>query len=41
MVDERGAPLSVVLSGANRHDKTAAMDLIVSVLVKRPLQDKE
>jgi transposase len=41
MVDERGAPLSVVLSGANRHDKTAAMDLIVSVLVKRPLHKEQ
>lgn len=36
MVDERGAPLSVVLTGANRHDKISAIDLIVSVLVKRP-----
>jgi putative transposase len=42
MVDERGAaPLSVVLSGANRHDKTAAMDLIISVLVKRPLHKEQ
>jgi putative transposase len=36
MVDERGAPLSVVLTGANRHDKISAIDLIVCVLVKRP-----
>jgi putative transposase len=36
MVDERGAPLSIVLTGANRHDKVSAIDLIVSVLVKRP-----
>ncbi|MCA1837597.1 MAG: IS5 family transposase [Actinobacteria bacterium] len=36
MVDERGAPLSIVLTGANRHDKISAIDLIVSVLVKRP-----
>jgi putative transposase len=35
MVDERGAPLSIVLTGANRHDKVSAIDLIVSMLVKR------
>lgn len=36
MVDERGAPISVVLTGANRHDKVSAIDLIVSVVLKRP-----
>jgi putative transposase len=36
LVDERGAPLSVVLTGANRHDKVSAIDLIVSTLIKRP-----
>src|ERR687886_1947103 len=36
LVDERGAPLSVVLSGANRHDKVSAIDLLVSVVLKRP-----
>jgi putative transposase len=36
MVDERGAPISVVLTGANRHDKMSAIDLIVSVVLKRP-----
>jgi putative transposase len=36
MVDERGAPLSVVLTGANRHDKVSAIELIVCVVVKRP-----
>jgi putative transposase len=36
MVDQRGAPLSVVLTGANRHDKISAIDLIGCVLVKRP-----
>ena len=30
LVDERGAPISVVLTGANRHDKVSAMELIVS-----------
>jgi putative transposase len=41
LVDGRGAPLSVVLTGANRHDKMAAMDLIVSVMVKRPVNKEE
>lgn len=36
LVDERGAPISVVLTGANRHDKISAIDLIVSVVPKRP-----
>jgi transposase len=36
LVDQRGAPLSVVLSGANRHDKISAIDLMVSVALKRP-----
>lgn len=36
MVDGRGAPLSVVLTGANRHDKVSAIELIVSVRPKRP-----
>jgi putative transposase len=36
LVDERGAPLSVVLSGANRHDKISAVDVIVSIVLKRP-----
>ena len=36
IVDERGAPISVVLTGANRHDKVSAIDLIVSVTPKRP-----
>ena len=39
LVDKRGAPLSVVITGANRHDKTAATDLIISLVVERP--DKE
>src|SRR3712207_8979522 len=34
--DQSGAPLSVVLSGANRHDKVSAVELIVSIAVKRP-----
>jgi putative transposase len=41
MVDERGAPLSIVLTGANRHDKVSAIELIVCVLVKRPAHKEQ
>jgi len=41
MVDQRGAPLAIVLTGANRHDKVSAIDLIVSVLVKRPAHKEQ
>lgn len=36
LVDKRGAPLSVIISGANRHDKTAAVDVLVAVAIGRP-----
>ena len=41
LVDERGAPLSVVLTGANRHDKISAIELIVSVALKRPAHKEQ
>jgi transposase len=41
LVDERGAPVSVVLTEANRHDKVSAIDLIVSVSLKRPSQKEQ
>ena len=41
LVDERGAPLSVVLTGANRHDKISAVELIVSIALKRPVQKEQ
>jgi putative transposase len=41
LVDQRGAPLSVVLTGANRHDKVSAVDLIVSIAVKRPAHKEQ
>jgi putative transposase len=41
LVDERGAPLSVVLTGANRHDKVSAVGLIVSVARKRPAHKEQ
>ena len=36
LVDQRGAPLAVMLTGANEHDKWSADDLIISSVVKRP-----
>ena len=41
LVDGRGAPISVVLTGANRHDKVSAMELIVSVVLKRPAHKQQ
>jgi transposase len=36
LVDQRGAPLAVHVTGANSHDKWSADDLIISIMVKRP-----
>jgi putative transposase len=36
LVDERGAPLAVYVTGANRHDKWGAASLVVSIMAKRP-----
>jgi putative transposase len=41
LVDGRGAPISIVLTGANRHDKVSAMELIVSVVLKRPAHKEQ
>jgi putative transposase len=41
LVDQSGAPISVVLTGANRHDKVAAIDMIVSMSVKRPAHKEQ
>ena len=41
LVDGRGAPISVVLSGANRHDKVSAEALIVSVVTKSPAHKEQ
>jgi putative transposase len=41
LVDQSGAPLSVVLTGANRHDKISAVDLIVSMALKRPAHKEQ
>jgi putative transposase len=36
LVDRRGAPLAVIITGANCHDKWSADDLIISIVVPRP-----
>ena len=36
LVDERGAPLAIFITGANEHDKWSADDLIVHSVAKRP-----
>ena len=36
LVDQRGAPLAVHITGGNAHDKWSADDLIVSIVVPRP-----
>jgi hypothetical protein len=41
LVDGRGAPISVVLTGANRHDKISGVDLIVSMIPKRPAHKEQ
>jgi putative transposase len=42
LVDQSGAPLSVVLTtGANRHDKVSAIELIVSMDLKRPAHKEQ
>lgn len=41
MVDGRGAPVSVVLTGANRHDKVSAVELIASATPKRPAHKEQ
>lgn len=40
LVDARGAPLAVYISGANRHDKWGAAQLIVSIVVARPKSEQ-
>ena len=41
LVDGRGAPISVVLTGANRHDKVSAIEVIVSVVTKSPAHKEQ
>lgn len=41
LVDKRGAPLAVHVTGANEHDKWSADDLIISIVVPRPKHKKQ
>src|SRR5687768_7264478 len=41
LVDGRGAPISVMLTGANRHEKVSAMGLMCSVTLKRPAHKEQ
>lgn len=36
LTDQRGAPLSVVVTGANTHDKTVALETLDGIIVPRP-----
>jgi hypothetical protein len=36
LVDERGAPLSLIVIGANRHDVTQLAPTLDSIVVERP-----
>ena len=40
LVDEKGAPLALHITGANQHDKWSADDLIISIVVERPDPEK-
>lgn len=40
LVDERGAPLAVHLTGANQHDKWSVDDLVFQIAVKRPYSEQ-
>jgi putative transposase len=41
LVDKRGMPLAIHITGANDHDKWSADELIISIVVKRPKQKKQ
>lgn len=40
LVDARGAPLAIRITGANQHDKWSADDLIISIVVRRPSSEQ-
>jgi putative transposase len=41
LVDRRGAPISIVLTGGDRHHKLSAIELIVSVVTKSPAHKEQ
>jgi len=40
LVDERGAPLALHITGANQHDKWSIDDLVFHIVVKRPYSEQ-
>lgn len=40
MVDERGVPLSIVVTGANRHDVTQLAAVLDGIVIERPESDQ-
>lgn len=40
LVDQRGAPLAIDISGANQHDKWSVTDLVFHIAVKRPSSEQ-
>ena len=40
LVDQRGAPLAVYVTGANRHDKWIAQELVIHIVAKRPTSEQ-
>jgi putative transposase len=40
LVDERGAPLAIRITGTNQHDKWSADDLVISIVVRRPYSEQ-
>lgn len=38
LVDQRGAPLAVQITGANQHDKCSVTSVVLAVVVRRPSQ---
>jgi putative transposase len=40
LVDQRGAPLAIYITGANQHDKRAAAYLLLIIVVKRPTTEQ-
>jgi hypothetical protein len=40
LVDERGTPLAVHLTGANQHDKWSVDDLVFSIVVRHPTKEQ-
>jgi putative transposase len=40
LVDKKGAPLALQITGANQHDKWSADDLIAAIVIERPDPDE-